>query len=248
VTPIVQLIDVRKVIGDEGTSHPAVDGVTLAIEQGEFVAIMGPSGSGKSTLLNLIAGLDHPSSGRILVEGTDMSTLGEANLARFRRRRIGFIFQFFNLLNNLTVLENVLVPAELAGVKPREAIARARGLLDQLGLADKARHYPGRLAGGERQRVAIARALINRPLLVLADEPTGALDSRNGEQVIDQLETVNRNGQTILMVTHDAELAAARARRVVQLRDGRVCDDARLQSSPSITAPEVTRIRREEMV
>jgi putative ABC transport system ATP-binding protein len=216
--------------------------VSLTVETGEFTAIMGPSGSGKSTLLHLVAGLDRPSSGSVAVGGTDLGRLDEAGLARFRRDHIGFIFQFFYLLPNLTALENVLLPAQLKG---NVATARARELLEQLGILGVADRYPARLSGGQQQRVAIARALINRPTLLLADEPTGALDSRSGEQVMDLLAQLHRDGQTILLVTHDAKLATRHAARVISLVDGRVTDDARLETAER-AASEVLHVRSEE--
>src|ERR1051326_8824078 len=215
---LITLTDVTKVYESSGEQIGLAD-VTLRIPAGQFAAIMGPSGSGKSTLLNLIAGLDKPTKGAILVDGVDVGTLGEAALARYRRQRLGFVFQFFHLLNQLTVLDNILLPAQLAGMKTSAARARARDLLAQLGIAEKAGEYPARLSGGQRQRVAIARALVNRPAVLLADEPTGALDSRTGEQVMEVLGEVNRGGQTVVLVTHDARLAATYASRVVSLRD-----------------------------
>lgn len=203
-----------------------LDDVSFAVEQGEFTAVMGPSGSGKSTLLNLAAGLDRPTSGSVLVDGVDLTTKAEADLARFRRTRIGFVFQFFHLLNNLNVFDNVLMAAQLADAPEITARVRAQQLLNELGVAGKARQYPEKLSGGERQRVAIARALINRPAVLLADEPTGALDSNTGEQVMELLAGFNRRGQTILLATHDAELARRYARRVIYLRDGKVVSDS----------------------
>jgi putative ABC transport system ATP-binding protein len=213
------------------------------VEKGEFAAIMGPSGSGKSTMLNLVAGLDRPSSGSVTVGGTDLGKLGEAGLARFRRDHIGFVFQFFYLLPNLTALENVLIPAQLKGsVVP----GRARELLEQLGITDVANRYPARLSGGQQQRVAIARALINNPTLLLADEPTGALDTHTGDQVMELLGQLHRDGQTILLVTHDAKLATRYAARVISVMDGKIVDDARLES-PDRAASEVIRVRGEEV-
>jgi putative ABC transport system ATP-binding protein len=223
MTTLVELTEVSKRY-DSGSDRPALDAVSLRVAARDFTAVMGPSGSGKSTLLNLIAGLDRPTGGSIVVDGIDLGLLREAELARYRRGRIGFVFQFFNLLNNLTVLDNVLLPSQLVGTSPREAEARALELLDQLDIADKARAFPGRLSGGQQQRVAIARAMINRPLLLMADEPTGALDSQGGEQVLDLLKGLNESGQTVILVTHNARLAARYARRVVGLRDGRVVD------------------------
>jgi len=224
---LIELTGVSKVY-DQSEGRAALDGVSLTIEAGELTAVMGPSGSGKSTLLNLIAGLDRPTQGQVVVDGIHIGKLSEARLARFRRERLGFIFQFFNLLPNLTVLDNVLLPAELVGTGAREANAKARDLLAQLGMGDKQNDYPGRLSGGQRQRAAIARALINRPAVILADEPTGALDSRTGDQVMDVIEELNQGGQTVLLVTHDAKVAGRYAQRIISLRDGSVEDDARL--------------------
>jgi len=237
----IELTNVRKVYNG-GTKQVALAEVSLVIPSGQFAAMMGPSGSGKSTLLNLIAGLDRPTSGTVTVDGVSLGGLSEAALARYRRQRLGFIFQFFHLLNQLNVLDNILLPAELAGMKTATARGRVRELLEQLGIADKAGEYPARLSGGERQRVAIARALVNRPAVLLADEPTGALDSRTGEQVMDLLAEVNRGGQTIVMVTHDAKLAAAYAARVVSLRDGRILDDAQMQPSSGRTVSDLMQI------
>ena len=241
---LVELSGVSKVF-DGGAAQSALDGVDLRVAQGEFTAIMGPSGCGKSTLLNLVAGLDRATSGKVQVDGQDLGRSSEAELARFRRRRIGFVFQFFNLLANLNVLDNVLVPAELAGVKVAEARARARALLDELAIAELADKFPAKLSGGQRQRVAIARALVNRPALVLADEPTGALDSRAGGQVMELLDELNGRGQTILLVTHDPKLATSHGRRVVTLRDGRIVDDARVQARRATQPAELVRLRSE---
>src|SRR5215469_1270989 len=226
MTPLLELTGIVKVY--RGAERPALDRVTLAVQAGEVAAVMGPSGSGKSTLLNLVAGLDRPTSGSVRVDGIELTRLGEAELARYRRTKVGLVFQFFNLLNNLTVLDNVAVPAELAGLSRREARRRGLALLEELGLGDQARSFPARLSGGQRQRVAIARALVNRPPLLLADEPTGALDRRSGEQVMDLLAELNRAGQTILLVTHDPLLAERCASRVVTLVDGAVAGDGAL--------------------
>jgi putative ABC transport system ATP-binding protein len=223
VEHLVELTSVVKVY--PGAEQPALDRVSLSIAAGEVTAVMGPSGSGKSTLLNLVAGLDRPSAGSIRVGGVELTRLGEAPLARYRRQ-VGLVFQFFNLLDNLTALDNVAVPAELAGASRREARRRAVELLDELGLAGQARSFPARLSGGQRQRVAVARALVNRPALLLADEPTGALDTRSGEQVIDLLGELNRLGQTVVLVTHDPRLAQRSAHRVVRLVDGAVAEDS----------------------
>lgn len=237
---LVRLTEVTKLY-QEGVTG-ALNGVTVSMDEGEFIAVMGPSGSGKSTLLNLVAGLDRPTSGAVVVADTDLGQLGESQLARFRRERVGFIFQFFHLLPNLTVLENVLIPAQLAS-RPH-ARSRARELLARLGIAEVADRYPARLSGGQQQRAAIARALINRPTLLLADEPTGALDTRSGEQVMELLQEFHADGQTILLVTHDAKLATRYTARVISLIDGRVVDDARLETEDRRPA-EMIRMRVE---
>jgi putative ABC transport system ATP-binding protein len=221
---LVEIGGVTKVY-DAASPQKALNGVSLRIPTGQITAIMGPSGSGKSTLLNLLAGLDRASSGTIVVGGMEITRLSEAALARYRRQKIGLIFQFFNLLNNLTVLDNVLIPAQLAGTSRRVAEARAAELLERLSIADQARKYPARLSGGQRQRVAIARALINRPVLLLADEPTGALDTRSGDQVLDLFRDLNSTGQTIVLVTHDPRLAERCAQRTITLVDGLVVRD-----------------------
>jgi putative ABC transport system ATP-binding protein len=206
-----------------------LDRVSLDVEAHDAVAIVGPSGSGKSTLLGLIAGLDVPTAGSIVVAGVDVTRLGEAALARFRRETIGYVFQSYHLIPTLTAVENVAVPLELAG--ERQALARARTLLAQLGLADRAHHYPVQLSGGEQQRVALARAVALDPPLLLADEPTGNLDSATGATIVELLFALNRErGSTLLLVTHDAALAE-RADRVVSLRDGRVVGDRRREAA-----------------
>jgi putative ABC transport system ATP-binding protein len=197
--------------------------VSLEVPAGQFLAIAGPSGSGKSTLLGLIAGLDQPTAGRIEVAGVEITTLDEDALARFRLEHVGYVFQSYHLIATLTAVENVAVPLELAG-EP-DAAARARALLAEVGLAERAHHYPVQLSGGEQQRVAVARAMARRPPLLLADEPTGNLDSATGKQIIELLVGVNRRlGCTLVLVTHDAALAA-HADRVVTLRDGRIVSD-----------------------
>ncbi|WP_308125924.1 ABC transporter ATP-binding protein [Nonomuraea ceibae] len=222
---IVRLDGVRKDYGETS----ALDGVSLRIGAGEAVAVMGPSGCGKSTLLNLIAGLDRPTGGSVVVAGQDLSRLDETGLALFRRRHIGMIFQFFNLVDDLPALDNVALPAQLTGIPARQARRRALELLDELGIAGRKDAYPAVLSGGERQRVAVARALMNRPALLLADEPTGALDSRFGEQVMDLLIDLNQIGQTLLLVTHDPHLATRCATRLIELADGRVARENTLE-------------------
>jgi putative ABC transport system ATP-binding protein len=207
----------------EGAPVRALRGVDLTMGGGQFVAVMGPSGCGKSTLLNLVAGLDTPTEGQIVLAGESLAGKDENDLARMRRKHIGIVFQFFNLLEGMSVLENVALPAVVAGTPRKQADTRARDLLDLLGLADKAGKAPGVLSGGQRQRLAIARALANQPTLLLADEPTGALDSAGGAEVMELFRRLHREGQSILLVTHDDEVAAA-ADRIVQMRDGKVLD------------------------
>jgi putative ABC transport system ATP-binding protein len=206
---------------------PALDRIDLEISPGEAVAIMGPSGSGKSTLLNLIAGLDRPTSGAVTVAGTRIDQAGETGAALFRRNRVGMIFQFFNLLDDLTVADNVVLPAQLGGMRRAEARTRTDELLQMLGLASHRDAYPARLSGGERQRVAIARALVNRPALLLADEPTGALDTATGDEIGALLARLHRAGLTLVLVTHNPELAARYATRTVELVDGRIADPSK---------------------
>ncbi|HXZ64393.1 MAG TPA: ATP-binding cassette domain-containing protein [Streptosporangiaceae bacterium] len=220
---LVQLENVTKRY-DNGAA-PAVDNVSLAVAAGEAVAIMGPSGSGKSTLLNLIAGMDRPTSGAVRVGEERVDLLSETAVARFRRRQVGMIFQFFNLLDDMTVMDNVLLPAQLAGTRTAAARQRAAELLTTLRIAHRADAYPARLSGGERQRVAIARALINRPTVLLADEPTGAVDRATGDEIGALLLELNAAGQTLILVTHNPDLATRYAHRVVEIADGRVTSD-----------------------
>jgi putative ABC transport system ATP-binding protein len=212
---------VRRTFEAELAPVRALRGVDLEVEAGEFVAIMGPSGCGKSTLLNLVAGLDVADEGTIIVGGETITGQSEDWLARMRRRHIGMVFQFFNLLEGMTALENVILPAVLAGSKRRAAEVRARDLLDLLGLGDKANAMPAVLSGGQRQRLAIARALANEPTLLLADEPTGALDTDGGREVLGLFRRLHDDGQTIIMVTHSDEVAAG-ADRIVHMRDGQI--------------------------
>ena len=226
---LVQLESVTKRY--EGAPVAAIDDVSLRIDAGEAVAIMGPSGSGKSTLLNLIAGMDRPTAGAVLVGDDRVDQLSEAGAARFRRRRVGMIFQFFNLLDDMTVIDNVLLPAQLAGTKASQARLRADELIDTLGIAHRRDAYPARLSGGERQRVAIARALINKPSLLLADEPTGAVDTTTGDEIGRLLLDLNAHGQTLILVTHSPELAHRYARQVVHIADGRIASDTPVANS-----------------
>jgi len=221
---LVQLTEVSKTYDNDGA--PALAHITMDVSHGESLAVMGPSGSGKSTLLNLIAGLDRPTGGEVTVGGERVDKLSETGLARFRRRQIGMIFQFFNLLDDMTVLDNVLLPAQLAGMPTAQARARADELLTALRIESHRNAYPARLSGGERQRVAIARALVNRPALLLADEPTGALDTATGDEIGELLLDLNSSGQTLILVTHNPDLAARYAHRVIEIVDGRVASDA----------------------
>jgi putative ABC transport system ATP-binding protein len=219
---VISLREVSKTVMSGSEPLTILHPLTLDIARGEFVAIVGPSGSGKSTLLGLIAGLDAPSSGRITIDGVEITTLDEDSLARLRGEKIGFVFQFFHLIPSLTAYENVAVPMEIAGAP--DVRRRAERLLEEVGLTGRAHHYPSQLSGGEQQRVALARALANDPPIVLADEPTGNLDSTNGRHILELLQSIHlTRGTTVLLVTHDAELAAIADARLV-LRDGRVVE------------------------
>ena len=222
---MIELIDVSRTVTSGAGPLTILHSTSLRFEAGRAIAITGPSGSGKSTLLGLVAGLDAPTTGRILIDGTDITALDEEALARLRGAKIGIVFQFFHLLPSLTAYENILVPMEIAGAAG--AAARARELLTEVGLTDRATHYPSQLSGGEQQRVAIARALANNPAVLLADEPTGNLDTATGQQVIELLVDVSRrHKRTLVIVTHDPALAAM-ADETVALRDGRVVEHGR---------------------
>jgi putative ABC transport system ATP-binding protein len=219
---MIELRGVSKTVESGGRPLTILHALDLSIPSGRFLAVVGPSGSGKSTLLGLLAGLDAPSTGEILVDGTDITKLGEDDLARLRGEKIGFVFQFFHLVPSLTAFENILVPMEIA--RRRDAVTRARQLLEEVGLSDRGHHYPSQLSGGEQQRVAIARALANDPAIVLADEPTGNLDSTTGRHIMQLLLDVHRARQTTLvLVTHDHDLASLADARL-SLRDGRPVD------------------------
>jgi ABC-type lipoprotein export system ATPase subunit len=226
-TALLRARGVRKEYGKGEGLVRAVDGVDLEVDPGETVAVMGPSGCGKSTLLHLLGGLDRPSGGEISLAGRRIDQMGEKALARMRRTAVGFVFQAFHLMEELTAVENVELPALLAGRSPRAARRRAADLLDRVGLADRARFLPSALSGGQRQRVAIARALSNEPLVVLADEPTGNLDSTATVDVLRLFESLHRAGQTLLIVTHDERIAAT-ADRLISMRDGAFVDETRL--------------------
>ncbi len=229
MTPVVQLRGVVKIYHMGAVEVRALRGVDLEIHKGEFVAIMGPSGSGKSTLLHLVGCLDRPTSGEYRLEGQDVSRLDDDTLSEVRNRRIGFVFQTFNLLPRLSALQNVELPMVYAGVPRRLRRQRALELLGRVGLADRVHHRPRELSGGQQQRVAVARALANEPSILLADEPTGNLDSRSGEEVLALFQELNEAGATIALVTHDPEVAG-HARRVVTLRDGHVVRDEPVHS------------------
>jgi ABC-type lipoprotein export system ATPase subunit len=228
-TPVLRARGLRKEYGKGEGLVRAVDGVDLDIGAGETVAVMGPSGCGKSTLLHLLGGLDRPSGGEVSLNGRRIDDIGEKALARMRRTDVGFVFQAFHLMEELTAIENVELSALLAGRSPRAARRRAEELLEQVGLADRARFLPSALSGGQRQRVAIARALSNEPLVVLADEPTGNLDSAATLDVLKLFESLHESGQTLVVVTHDARIAAT-ADRMISMRDGAFVDETRLTS------------------
>jgi len=219
---IIHLKNVEKYYHMGESVVKAVDGVDIVVRKGEFVAVMGPSGSGKSTSMNLIGSLDMPTKGHIFLDGEDISLLEESDLAQLRGQHIGFIFQQFNLIPTLTVKENIMLPMTLQGVDEFEREKRVLELLKKVDLVDRADHYPNQISGGQQQRVAIARALANNPPVILADEPTGNLDTKNGEKVMDFLKQLNKEGRTIVMVTHSPELAKSYADVVYWLKDGKV--------------------------
>jgi putative ABC transport system ATP-binding protein len=228
---MISLRRVRKVFGHGETAVCALGGVTLDIPAGQLVSVVGPSGSGKSTLLHLLGGLDQPTEGEIVIGGTPISGMSDDEITIFRRRKIGFVFQFFNLLPTLTAEENVALPLLLDGRSWREVRSKVDAVLGQVGLGHRRRHRPDELSGGEMQRVAIARALVIDPVLILADEPTGNLDSRTGEQVLGLVREANRGGATVVLVTHDAR-AASYGSRMVTMQDGGIVGDTSPSTSP----------------
>jgi putative ABC transport system ATP-binding protein len=236
VTPVLEARNLARTYDTGGAKVLALRGVELSVERGEFVAIMGPSGCGKSTLLNLLAGLDRPTAGEVWLDGERIDQLSETQLARVRRRKIGFVFQFFNLVPTLSVVENVELPLLLVGRRRKEARRSANELLGDLGIADKHGAAPVLLSGGQQQRVALARALANTPAIVLGDEPTGNLDSAATREVLGLLRGARDRGQTLLIATHDARVAAA-ADRIVRLRDGLVSDETPLQAARAVALP-----------
>jgi len=220
---MIDLEGVAKTYSTDGRRTPVLQGIDLHIEAGDYVAIMGPSGTGKTTLMNILGLLDRPTAGRYEFEGKDVTTLGDAALSRIRNRRIGFVFQLFHLLERLTVLDNVLLPLLYTSPYPDDAVTRASALLHTVGLADRTGFRPSALSGGQRQRAAVARALINDPALLLADEPTGNLDSAAGAEVMDLFDGLNQQGRTIVVITHDTEVARW-ARRLVRISEGRLTE------------------------
>jgi putative ABC transport system ATP-binding protein len=244
--PLIVIRNVTKSYGQGGSAVNAVRGVSLAIEPGEFVSITGPSGSGKSTLLNLVAGLDTATSGEVIIEDASISALSNQQLALVRRRTIAIIFQFFNLLPTLNAEENVAVPLRADGMKTAEVRARAARALEAVGLAERAKHYPSELSGGEMQRVAIARALATDARVILADEPTGNLDTERGEEILEMLrQACDRDGRAVVLVTHDVR-AAAYGDRLITLRDGRIVDEvSNATRSARVVELSTTRKRRD---
>jgi putative ABC transport system ATP-binding protein len=239
---VIRTVNLVKIYSGGAVPVPAVRGVDLKVEAGEFVAVMGPSGSGKSTLVHMLGGLDARTSGEIWLDEKRVDTLSESAWALLRRKKIGFVFQFFNLVSNMTVADNVELPALLAGASPKTARERREHLLGALNLTERADAAPAQLSGGEQQRVALARALANQPSVLLADEPTGNLDSRNTRDVLRLLTEVHKEGQTIVMVTHDARVAGL-ADRLVSLFDGEIVDDGRIARRRTGTAGEVIDLR-----
>lgn len=222
--PVIQLSGISKVYGTGNTEVRALDGVDLVVDRGEYCSIMGASGSGKSTMMNVIGCLDRPTAGRYRLDGIDVADLDETALATVRNRKLGFVFQQFHLLPQLSALENVMLPMVYAGVTGGERRKRALAALDRVGLSNRINNRPNQLSGGQQQRVAIARAIVNQPILLLADEPTGALDTKTTQEVLDIFEELNKAGMTVVMVTHEPEVAR-RTRRVVWFRDGQILHD-----------------------
>jgi putative ABC transport system ATP-binding protein len=233
---IVEVRGLTKVYGSGDTAVTALDRVDLTVEHGEFVAVMGPSGCGKSTLLNLIGGLDKPTSGEVLIDDVDIATMSDQKITELRRRRLGFVFQFFNLIPVLDATENAALPLTLDGKPASEANSRAEEWLAKVGLRDRAHSRPDQLSGGQQQRVAIARALVTDPALILADEPTGNLDSKSADEIADLLkQAADEWGRAVVMVTHDARIAA-HARRMIFMRDGLIVDDVRVEGDDPAAA------------
>jgi putative ABC transport system ATP-binding protein len=226
--PVLDIRNVKKVYGQGETEVHALQGVTLTVARGDYIAIMGSSGSGKSTLMNIVGCLDTPTTGQYLLDGVDVSRLSDRQLALVRNRRIGFVFQAFNLIARTTALANVELPLAYAGVKAAERRRRARAALDMVGLADRADHEPNQLSGGQQQRVAVARALVTAPALLLADEPTGNLDTQSTNDMLAVFDRLSRSGRTIVLITHEPDVAQ-HAKRLIRLVDGRIVQDERLR-------------------
>jgi len=235
---MIEIRDITKIYMMGNTEVRALDGVTFDVEENEYITIMGPSGSGKSTLMNLIGCLDTPTSGTYILNGQDVSQLEDHELAEVRNREIGFVFQTFNLLPRTDCLANVELPLIYSGIKTGERRARASRTLERVGLGDRMDHKPNELSGGQRQRVAIARALVNEPSILLADEPTGNLDTKTGQEIMMLFEELYRMGNTILLVTHETEIAA-HARRVIRLRDGKIEEDVKIDN-PTLANVDIT--------
>ena len=231
---VIEVQQVTKIYHMDGVEIPALNGVSFSVRRGEFVAIMGPSGSGKSTMMNILGCLDRPSGGVYRLDGVDVSTLSDVDLAKIRNQKLGFVFQSFNLLARTPAVENVELPLVYAGVPDRRRLALAA--LAQVGLAARASHMPSQLSGGQQQRVAIARALVSRPSLILADEPTGNLDSRTSQEIMVLLRALNDGGMTIVMVTHESDIAA-HAARAIMFRDGHIVEDAPVRERARAEAP-----------
>ena len=242
---IIETQNLSKIYGYGSTTVTALDKVSFSVQPGQFVAVMGPSGCGKSTLLHLLGGLDRPSNGKVLIEGTSIADMSDDRLTELRRRKIGFVFQFFNLIPVLTAAENAALPVTLDGVKPIEARAKAAEWLARFGIGDRLASRPDQLSGGQQQRVAIARALVAEPALILADEPTGNLDTRAGDEIAGLLRNVSKQyGRTVIMVTHDPRIAAY-SDRIVFLKDGKVVDETLLAKSNGNNATEVAEKMKE---
>src|SRR6202165_2199066 len=232
--PVIRLENVFKIYDLGEIQVQALRGVSLEVREGEFVAVMGPSGSGKSTVMNILGCLDRPTRGRYYLDGIDVSGMSKTELARIRNRKLGFVFQQFNLLSRTSALENVELPTVYAGISPEERTKRAMESLTRVGLADRAGHHPSQLSGGQQQRVAIARALVNRPAILLADEPTGNLDSRTSVEIIEIFQTLHDKGLTIVLITHEHDIAQF-AKRVLVFRDGKIRKDDPVLSQPKAT-------------
>ncbi len=241
---IIRLENVAKYYKMGNSIVKALDGLNIKIRKGEFVSIMGPSGSGKTTAMNLVGSLDLPTKGTIYLDNEDTSKLEESELAQIRGQKIGFIFQNFNLVPNLTAMENIMLPMMFQGISKEERKERAKELLKKIGLGDRMYHYPNQLSGGQMQRVAIARSLANNPEVILADEPTGNLDTKTGEKVVEFLEKLNKEGRTIIMVTHDPELAKEHAEIVYWLRDGKLEKTTKKRNGVHVSVKEHKKRKR----